>query len=154
MGLFRSTWTLSSTTKCSHVLLPAPRTYDRENRFFTEDFEELRAAKYLLLSLPVEFGGQGRALAEVCREQRRLAYYAPATALAVNMHLYWMGVAADLWRSGDTSLEWILREAAAGEIFAAGHAESGNDVPVLLSTSKAERVEGGYRFTGPNSSAA
>jgi alkylation response protein AidB-like acyl-CoA dehydrogenase len=42
----------------------------------------------------------------------------------------------------------LLREAAAGEIFAAGHAESGNDVPVLLSTSKAERVEGGYKFTG------
>ena len=123
-------------------------TYDRENRFFTEDFEELRAAKFLLLSLPVEFGGQGRVLADVCRELRRLAYYAPATALAVNMHLYWIGVAADLWRSGDTSLEWILREAAAGEIFAAGHAESGNDLPVLLSTAKAERVEGGYRITG------
>jgi alkylation response protein AidB-like acyl-CoA dehydrogenase len=123
-------------------------TYDQENRFFTEDFEELRAAKYLLLPLPVEFGGAGMTLAEVCREQRRLAYHAPATALAVNMHLYWIGIAADLWRNGDTSLEWLLREAAAGEIFAAGHAESGNDLPVLLSTSKAERIEGGYRFTG------
>jgi alkylation response protein AidB-like acyl-CoA dehydrogenase len=122
--------------------------YDRENRFFGEDFEELRAAKYLLLPVPVEFGGAGLTLAEVCREQQRLAYYAPATALAVNMHLYWIGNAADLWRRGDHSLEWILREAAAGEIFAAGHAESGNDIPVLLSTSKAERVDGGYRFTG------
>ena len=123
-------------------------SYDRENRFFAEDFEELRAAKYLLAPLPSEFGGAGLSLAEMCREQRRLAYYAPATALAVNMHLYWLGVAADLWRCGDSSLEWILREAAAGEIFAAGHAESGNDVPVLLSTSKAEHVDGGYRFTG------
>src|SRR5256885_3510722 len=122
--------------------------YDRENRFFQEDFEELRAAKYLTLPLPSEFGGPGMTLAEVCREQRRLAYYAPATALAVNMHLYWIGIAADLWRRGDHSLEWVLRDAAAGEIFAAGHAESGNDIPVLLSTSKAERVEGGYRFTG------
>ena len=123
-------------------------TYDRENRFFAEDFEELKAAGYLLLPLPREFGGAGLTLAEMCREQRRLAYHAPATALAVNMHLYWVGVAADLWRRGDASLEWILREAAAGEIFAAGHAESGNDVPILLSTAKAERVEGGYRFTG------
>lgn len=122
--------------------------YDRENRFFAEDFEELRAAKYLLLPVPKEFGGAGMSLAEVCREQRRLSYHAPATALAVNMHLYWAGVAADLWRRGDTSLEWILREAAANEIFAAGHAEAGNDVPVLLSTTKAERVDGGYRFTG------
>ena len=123
-------------------------SYDRENRFFTEDFEELRTTKYLLLPVPKEFGGAGLTLAEMCREQRRLAYYAPATALAVNMHVYWLGMAADLWRRGDTSLEWLLREAAAGEIFAAGHAESGNDVPVLLSTSKAERVEGGYKFTG------
>ena len=123
-------------------------TYDRENRFFAEDFEELRAAKYLLLPVPKAFGGLGMTLAESCREQRRLAYHAPATALAVNMHLYWVGVAADLWRRGDASLEWVLREAAAGEIFAAGHAESGNDVPVLLSTTKAERVDGGYRFTG------
>lgn len=122
--------------------------YDQANRFFAEDFEDLRAAKYLLLPLPAQFGGADMTLAEVCRQQRRLAYHAPATALAVNMHLYWLGVAADLWRRGDTSLEWILREAAAGEIFAAGHAESGNDVPVLLSTSKAERVDGGYRFTG------
>src|SRR5690242_10182354 len=106
--------------------------YDRENRFFQEDFDELRAAKYLLLPLPPEFGGAGMTLAEVCREQRRLAYYAPATALAVNMHLYWLGNVADLWRSGDRSLEWLLREAAAGEIFAAGHAERGNDIPVLL----------------------
>lgn len=123
-------------------------TYDRENRFFAEDFEELKAAKYLLQPAPAEFGGAGLTLAEVCREQRRLAYHAPATALAVNMHIYWLGVAADLWRSGDTSLEWLLREAGAGEIFAAGHAESGNDIPLLLSTTKAERVEGGYRFTG------
>ena len=123
-------------------------TYDRENRFFQEDFEELRAAKYLLLPVPAEFGGAGLSLAEVCREQRRLAYYAPATALAVNMHLYWLGVAADLRCRGDNSLDWILREAVAGEIFAAGHAESGNDIPVLLSTTKAERVDGGYRFTG------
>ena len=122
--------------------------YDRENRFFDQDFEELRVAKYLLMPVPEKFGGPGLSLAEVCAEQRRLAYYAPATALAVNMHLYWVGVAADLWRGGDTSLEWLLRDAAAGEIFAAGHAESGNDIPVLLSTAKAERVAGGYRFTG------
>ena len=36
-------------------------------------------------------------------------------------------------------------------MFAAGHAESGNDIPVLLSTTKAERVDGGYRFTGRKS---
>lgn len=122
--------------------------YDRENRFFTEDFEELRTAGYLLMPAPSELGGWGMTLPEVCHEQRRLAYYAPATALGLNMHLYWLGVAADLWRGGDKSLGWMLREAAAGEVFAAGHAETGNDIPVLLSTTRAERVDGGYRFYG------
>jgi alkylation response protein AidB-like acyl-CoA dehydrogenase len=123
-------------------------SYDRENRFFKEDFEDLRKAGYLTMNIPKEFGGQGLSLAEVCKRQRRLAYHAPATALGINMHVYWVGVAADLWRAGDKSLEWILNEAAAGEIFAAGHAERGNDLPLLLSTAKAERVEGGFKLTG------
>jgi alkylation response protein AidB-like acyl-CoA dehydrogenase len=42
----------------------------------------------------------------------------------------------------------MLEEAARGEVFAAGHGESGNDVPILYSTAKAERVDGGYRFYG------
>ena len=126
-------------------------TYDRENRFFSEDFEELRQAGYLKMPIPREFGGLGMSLAEVCREQRRLAYRAPATALATNMHLYWMGVAADLHRLGDTSLRWMLEEGGAGEVFAAGHGEPGNDLPVMYSTAKAERGDGGYTFTGRKS---
>src|SRR5207249_4896665 len=49
---------------------------------------------------------------------------------------------------GDKSCEWILKDATAGEVFAAGHAEHGNDIPGLLSASKAERVDGGYKLTG------
>jgi alkylation response protein AidB-like acyl-CoA dehydrogenase len=123
-------------------------TYDRENRFFTEDFADLRLAGYLDLAVPSELGGPGLNLAQVCQEQRRLAYRAPATALATNMHLYWTGVAADLLRLGDSSCQWLLAEAASGEVFAAGHGEGGNDFPVMLSTTRAERVEGGYTFHG------
>lgn len=123
-------------------------TYDRENRFFTEDFEDLRLAGYLDLAVPTELGGRGMNLAQVCQEQRRLAYRAPATALATNMHIYWTGLAADLLRMGDSSCRWLLEEAAGGAVFAAGHGEGGNDFPVMLSTTRAERVDGGYRFYG------
>jgi alkylation response protein AidB-like acyl-CoA dehydrogenase len=122
--------------------------YDRENRFFFDDFEELRAAGYLKMFVPESMGGLGLTLADVCREQRRLATRAPATAIAVNMHLYWTGLAADLRRFGDSSLEWVLEDAARGEVFGAGHGETGNDLAGLFSTTKAERVPGGYRFTG------
>jgi len=144
--------TTASTSVLTQPLLDQCRerapVYDRENRFCQEDFDELKTAGYLLMSVPKEFGGLGMTLAEVGRETRRLAQYAPATALCLNMHHYWVGVAADVWRSGDKSVEWILKEAAAGEVFAAGHAESGNETNVLMSITKAERVDGGYTFTG------
>lgn len=122
--------------------------YDRENRFFAEDFEELQQAGFLLMPIPTEFGGLGMNLAQVGHELRRLAYRAPATALATNMHLYWMGIAATLYANGDDSCRWMLEEGARGEVFAAGHGEAGNDLPLLLSTARAERTEGGYRLHG------
>jgi alkylation response protein AidB-like acyl-CoA dehydrogenase len=125
--------------------------YDRDNRFCQEDFDELKAAGYLRIAVPRELGGFGMTLAQVGRETRKLAMYAPATALCINMHNYWVGTAADVWRSGDKSVEWILREAAGGEVFAAGHAEHGNETSILMSITKAEKVPGGYKFTGRKS---
>ena len=125
--------------------------YDQENRFFQEDFDELKASGYLTAAVPTELGGGGLNYAEMMQLQRRLAYHAAPTALAVNMHVYWAGTFADNWRLGDKTVEPFLKEIAAGEVYAAGHAESGNDLPVLLSTTRAERVDGGYKFYGRKS---
>jgi alkylation response protein AidB-like acyl-CoA dehydrogenase len=146
------TTTLNPTGVLSEEMLArfderAPR-YDRDNRFFHEDFAELREAGYLDLTLPTAYGGPGLTLAEIGRLQRRLAYVAPATAIAVNMHFYWTGTAADLLRAGDRSMSFVLEKAAAGHVFAAGHGEAGNDIPLLLSTTAARHVEDGWEFTG------
>src|SRR3954463_3960987 len=69
--------------------------YDRENRFFDEDWAELKDSGYLLATVPTEFGGAGLALDEYSKLVQKVAYVAPATALATNMHCYWTGVAAD-----------------------------------------------------------
>lgn len=121
---------------------------DRANVYFDDDLGELRDVGYLAAAVPSERGGWGLDLAQLARSQRRLARYAPATALSMSMHSYWVGIANELERLGDDSLRWIQEAAAAGEVFAAGHAEAGNDIPVLLSTCRAERVPGGYRLTG------
>jgi len=122
--------------------------YDRENRFFFEDLDELRQAGYLLAAVPREFGGLGLTLSQICQEQRRLARRSASTALAINMHLGATGVAGELWRKGDASQVWMLEQAARGAIFAYGHSESGNDLEVLYAAGRTERVEGGYRFFG------
>lgn len=123
--------------------------YDEKNEFFFEDLEELTAAGYLKVFVPASDGGPGFGLEAVAGCQRRLATAAPATALAVNMHLVWTGVARVLADRGDTSLDFVLKEAAAGEIFAFGNSEAGNDSVLFDSLTEAKPLTGGsYSFTG------
>jgi len=147
--------TVTSGSILSDALLQACRQraagYDRDNKFCQEDFDELKAAGYLKLTLPKEFGGLGYTLNQYTREARRLATHAPATALCLNMHHYWVGTAADSWRAGDKSVGFILEDAGKGEVFAAGHAEAGNETSIVMSVTKAEKVPGGYKFTGRKS---
>jgi alkylation response protein AidB-like acyl-CoA dehydrogenase len=125
----------------------APR-HDRENTFFDDDFAELRSSGYLSCALPPDYGGAGLGLHDYSRLAQRLAYVAPATALAANMHVYWTGVAADLVSMGDDSCRFILERAAEGAVFAAIHGEAGNDMPLLFSTARADRVDGGWEISG------
>lgn len=123
--------------------------YDRDNAFFHEDLADLTAAGYLKIFVPASDGGLGLRLADAAQLQRRLATAAPATALAINMHLVWTGVAQLLAARGDTSLDFVLREAADGEIFAFGNSEAGNDAVLFDSrTEAAPQPDGSYRFTG------
>jgi alkylation response protein AidB-like acyl-CoA dehydrogenase len=121
---------------------------DAANTYFHDDLEQLRAIGYLAAAVPEHHGGWGLDVARLANIQRRIAHYAPSTALAMCMHHYWVGIASELERMGDDSCGWILDEAVNGTVFAAGHAETGNDLPVVMSTATARRVDGGYRFDG------
>ncbi len=123
--------------------------YDQTNSFFDEDLQGLVAAGYLRALVPVEFGGLGLTLQQTTRAQTLLAAHAPATALAVNMHLVWTGVARSLHDQGDHSLDFVLAEAGRDEIFGFGVSERGNDLMLFGSTTDAlPQPGGGYRFTG------
>ena len=111
--------------------------YDRDNAFFDEDLAALSEAGYLRALVPTSFGGAGLGLREVAHEQARLAGAAPATALAVNMHHVWTGVARYLHERGDASLDWLLEEAGRGEVFGFGYSEGGNDLVLLGSRTEA-----------------
>ncbi|MDO8145458.1 MULTISPECIES: acyl-CoA dehydrogenase family protein [unclassified Isoptericola] len=141
------------TTLLSDDLLATIRgraaIHDRENSFFADDLDDLRTAGYLGALVPTSTGGRGLSLRELCHEQSRLAGAAPATALAVNMHHVWTGVARYLHERGDDTLDWLLAEAAAGEVFGFGYSEAGNDLVLLGSRTEARPDgEGGYTFHG------
>ncbi|GAA1132048.1 acyl-CoA dehydrogenase family protein [Arthrobacter flavus] len=123
--------------------------YDARNEFFHADLADLTAIGYLALMTPVADGGRGLGVAAVAACQRRLASAAPATALAINMHLVWTGVALMLQRLGDYSLGFVLQEAAQGELYAFGLSEPGNDAVLFDSlTTATPQADGGYSFTG------
>ena len=122
---------------------------DADNVFPDADLADLRAAGYLAALVPTSLGGAGLGLAEVSVLQQRLATAAPATALAINMHLVWTGVAKVLADRGIDTLRFVQEGAAAGEVFAFGISEAGNDLVLFGSDTVAEPLpDGGYAFTG------
>lgn len=122
---------------------------DAENRFPDEDLAELRTAGYLAILVPTDLGGSGLGLREASVLQQRLAGAAPATALAINMHLVWTGVAKVMSDRGDDALRFLQEGAARGEVFAFGISEAGNDLVLFGSdTDAAPRPDGSYAFTG------
>jgi len=122
---------------------------DRDNVFPDEDLADLRDAGYLALLVPAALGGAGLGLAETSLLQQRLATASPATALAVNMHLVWTGVAKVLADRGIDALRFVQAGAAAGEVFAFGISEAGNDLVLFGSDTQAvPQPDGSYAFTG------
>src|SRR5690554_6582578 len=99
--------------------------------------------------VPEEFGGLGLTLEQMTHEQMRLAGAAPATALAINMHQVWVGVARVVHRTGDPSMDFVFHDAVAGEVFGFGVSEAGNDLVLFGSRTEARPDgDGGFSFHG------
>jgi hypothetical protein len=107
-----------------------------------KDFADLRVAGYLLMPVPSELAGTGNGTAGGLPRTARVGL--PCACQHPRFDLYWMGVAADLRRAGDSSLDWMLRQGAAGEVAAARHAETAMTSRFCCPPP----VEGGYRFGG------
>ncbi|WP_287272044.1 acyl-CoA dehydrogenase family protein [Microbacterium sp.] len=122
---------------------------DRDNVFPEDDLADLTDAGYLGILVPTSLGGAGWGLAEASLLQQRLAAAAPATALAINMHLVWTGVAKVLADRGIDTLRFVQEGAVAGEVYAFGISEAGNDLVLFGSdTAAVPTDDGGYAFTG------
>lgn len=131
-----------------NVIRNRANEYDAQNRFCADDLVDLRASGYLTAAVPAERGGGGLNLTELSRSQRLLATHSPATALAVNMHLLWGAVARYLADRGDHRLDWVFDDMLAGEIFAFGISEAGNDSILLDSFTEATPDGPDYLLTG------
>jgi alkylation response protein AidB-like acyl-CoA dehydrogenase len=124
--------------------------HDRDNTFPHENYDDLRAAGLLRLTVPTELGGQGATLAEVLPVLERLAMGDASTALAVTMHISPLGQWASVWRrTGNPRLAELLSMAAQDKlIWASITGEPGLRNDLTDARTAAVQVDGGFRLTG------
>ena len=140
-----------SPTTCSHSSTSGRRPTTGRTGSSTRTGRSSATRGYLTAALPTELRRAGpRPRRGTSRLQSRLGYYAPATALGVNMHIYWTGVAADL-------AEERRRLAASssssgppqGEVFArAPRRGRQRHARCCCRSARAERVDGGWKING------
>ncbi|MGW6015207.1 acyl-CoA dehydrogenase family protein [Streptomyces sp. NPDC055210] len=94
---------------------------DRTGRLSDSSVEALREAGWFGLPVPREFEGGGGSIEECCALQRRIGAADPALAIAVNMHLFSVGVLVEHWRR-ERDESWMLLEAIAGQQRIVGNA--------------------------------
>jgi alkylation response protein AidB-like acyl-CoA dehydrogenase len=98
--------------------------YDRTGEFPQENYDRMREAGYLRAPVPEELGGLGATIPETARAQQELARGCASTALAVNMHLFQVGAAADGYRKTGANEVPLRRVASDGIVLGSAGAEA------------------------------
>jgi alkylation response protein AidB-like acyl-CoA dehydrogenase len=128
--------------------------HDRENSFPFENVEAMKASGYTSMTVPTELGGGGATLLDFVLAQERLARSDGPTAVAINMHIFNVGVRSDLWRLGDETQRAFLQASAHDRlILCSGTSDPRMHTVVGFAglndtTRRAEKVEGGYLVNG------
>lgn len=138
---------LEAAAKAALDLEPRAAGIDREGRFPVENYALLRELGYLRGPVPAELGGLGADLVEAVAAQRTLGAACASTALAVNMHLFQVGTAAEGWRASGANEPALRRVAEEGIVLGSTGAEA--IVAGEWDTSTiAVRHGDGYRISG------
>ncbi len=141
--------------------LPRAAEYDRDGRFPTENYADLRDAGFLGLVIPREYGGLGVSYADYARISAELGFWCGTTALTFNMHtssMLWSGALADDLPMTETQRRQHNENRSriyagvveAGHIFAQPFSEPNSAAAAGKAPfgTEATAVEGGFRISG------
>lgn len=121
--------------------------HDREGTFVAEAYEAMATHGYLALPVPVELGGAGASVTQVCHAQAELARHCGSSALAATMHLYNAFVLTARYRAGAADAGTTLGRIAADGLIVT--TSGGSDW--LWPTTVAEERDGGFVVSGRKS---
>jgi alkylation response protein AidB-like acyl-CoA dehydrogenase len=93
------------------AIAPRAADYDCENKFGLESIRYLQEQGYAALTVPVEFGGTGAGLTDLCHAQEQLAMGDAAVALAFGMSLIKIGQQAAQRTFPEHLYEKVMRAA-------------------------------------------
>ena len=142
-GAARTDWT-AVIHELGPSLMARVAGHDSQDDFVHENYADLKRHRVFSAGVPVELGGGGASLEELCSLLRVLAHYCGSTALALSMHTHQVATTVWRWRHEQAPVESFLRRVAKEELILVS--SGGSDW--LAGSSRAERVEGGYRITG------
>lgn len=118
-------------------------THDADDSFVEEAYALLKAEGFFKALVPVEFGGGGADVSEICQVIRRLGAACGSTALAFAMHSHLVAVAAWRWKHQGAPTEGLLKRVAAEDLVLVS--SGGSDW--LDSGGVATRVDGGFTIS-------
>lgn len=117
---------------------------DEGDLFVADNYEALKAVGLVEAAVPVELGGRGAEIAELCDMIRIIAGSCGSTGLAFSMHTHQVAIPAWRWRHQKAAaVEPLLKRVAAEKIVLLS--SGGSDW--IGGSGKAEKVDGGYRIT-------
>jgi alkylation response protein AidB-like acyl-CoA dehydrogenase len=116
--------------------------YDENDAFVAENYAALKAARVFSAGVPAALGGGDASYEELCELVRVTAHYCSATALSLSMHFHLVAATVWKWRHLKAPVEKLLERAAREQLVLV--TSGGSDW--LVSSGKAEEVDGGYRI--------
>jgi hypothetical protein len=138
----RTDW-LARAETLTHAIAAQAGAHDADDSFVADAYAQLKAGGFFKALVPVEFGGGGAEVAEICQVIRRLGAACGSTALAFAMHSHLVAVAAWRWREQGAPTEGLLKRVAAEDLVLVS--SGGSDW--LASGGQAVKVEGGFKIT-------
>ena len=132
-------WTARATRLAEEIAAQAA-AHDADDSFVADAYGRLKAEGFFKALVPVEFGGGGAEVGEICQAIRVLGAACGSTALAFAMHSHMVAVAAWRWRNQGAPTEGLLKRLAAEDLVLVSSGGSG----WLASGGTATKVEGGF----------
>lgn len=135
---------VGAARQLTSILVERAARFDEDDRFVADNYAVLKEAGLVQAAVPLELGGGGAGIAELCEMLRIMARSCGSTALAFAMHTHQVAIPAWRWRYQNVAaVEPLLKRVATEKIILLS--SGGSDW--IGGSGKAEKVEGGYRIT-------